>query len=802
MTANETCPCEGLDHPKEIYNPVGHEVIRYRVGEFADFRAALLQYAGETSLRRWRPHAEADLAVQVVEWWAYLADILTFYNERAASQAYLRTADRPESPARLVRILGYRPRPGLAASGKLAALLNRPVAVTLPKGFQIASKPAPGKQPQIFETTEALTLKPPDAIAVDPASDGKLVQREGKFDGVLLVGVVNAARPGDQVLLLSPSASPASIYLTVAEATKVMSPRGQPNTRITFTQPTLGAEIEKAPVDGFQLVKGTLSAHIWPFNSTVDIQVSSGHTVIHLDGLARQIKAGGRVLLLDTSGAKEPLVPVVLKYEEAVWIANTTNPGDPSKPGTLPDKVYPIPIPHTQLTLDVDLTTWQTDPTLIEVRYQFVPVGRLIAAPADRLVLTKTPPPTVVGADRANLPLGVGIPVETQGGDGAGFLLTGDSGDGVHMSVSSPPGGGELSAPLTALFALFDVSRGATVANEVLGSGDSTQIFQDFTLRKTPVTYFYAPGSASGRDFRSTVRVWVDQVEWTEKPSFFNQLGSDQIFITKEDEQGRTHVVFGDGTNGARLPSGQSNVVASYRYGGGADSPAAGSLSVVMKPQPGLKAVRNPVGVGGGADPDSPKRLRTLAPRSVLALGRAVSADDFAVIASQAPGVAQARAYWSWDASLSRSLVKVYVIGDDNAVASVQSAVSVAADPNRTVRVVRANQHTVNLSLTIDVDPRYILEIVRDSVAAVLDDPESGLFSFDQTRIGDPIFDSAIYNACLSVAGVVAVPLIQFAVGGGIDIRSRHDPREGGYFALVPSDLRGNITTQVWSHGG
>jgi hypothetical protein len=800
--ADPTCPCQGLDHPKEIYNPVGHDVIRYRVGEFADFRAALLQYDGETALRRWRPHAEADLGVQVVEWWAYLADILTFYNERAASQAYLRTADRPESPARLVRILGYRPRPGLAASGKLAALLNRPVPVTLPKGFQIASKPGPGKQPQIFETTEAVTLQPPDAIAVDPASDGKLVQTENGVDGVLLMGVVNAARPGDQVLLLSPSASPAS-YLKVAQATKVVSPRGQPNTRVTFSDSTLAADIENASVDGFQLVKGTLSAHLWPFKSDVDIQVKGGQTVIHLDGLARQIKAGTRVLLLDSSGANKPRVPTVVHYEETIWIANTTNASDPSQPGTLPDKVYPIPIPHSVLTLDTDLSTWQTDRTLIEVRYQFVPVGRLIAAPVDKLLLALPQPPEVVAAGDATLPTGVGIPTEVQGGDGTGFLVTGDSGDGIQMSLGNlPSGGGSVSAPLTAYFSLFDVSRGTTVANEMLGSGDSTQLFQDFTLKKSPVTYFYTPGSPSGSDFRSTVRVWVDQVEWTETSSFFNRTASDHIFVTKEDERGRTHVLFGDGTNGARLPSGQNNLVATYRYGSGADSPEAGSLSVIMKPQPGVKAVRNPVRVGGGADPDSPQRLRELAPRSVLALGRAVSADDFEVIASQAPGVAQARAYWSWDASLSRSLVKVYVIGDDNAVASAQAAVTAAADPNRTVRVVPANQYTVNLSLTIDVDPRYIPEVVRDSVGRALDDPDTGLFSFDRMHIGEPMFDSAIYNTCLTVAGVVAVPKIQFAVGGGIDIRTRHDPREGGYFTLVPPDLRGNITTQVWSHGG
>ena len=38
--------------------------------------------------------APGDLGLQVLEWWAYLGDILTFYNERIANEGYLRTATR------------------------------------------------------------------------------------------------------------------------------------------------------------------------------------------------------------------------------------------------------------------------------------------------------------------------------------------------------------------------------------------------------------------------------------------------------------------------------------------------------------------------------------------------------------------------------------------------------------------------------------------------------------------------------------------------------------------------------------
>ena len=66
----------------------------------------------------------------MVEWWAYLADVLTFYNERIANQAYLGTADLPESVNRLIQLLGYRPRPAIGATGMVAALVDGPKPVT------------------------------------------------------------------------------------------------------------------------------------------------------------------------------------------------------------------------------------------------------------------------------------------------------------------------------------------------------------------------------------------------------------------------------------------------------------------------------------------------------------------------------------------------------------------------------------------------------------------------------------------------------------------------------------------------
>ena len=54
----------------------------------------------------------------MLEWWAYLADVLTFYNERYANESYLRTATQPGSIANLVALLGYQPAPGSPPPGR------------------------------------------------------------------------------------------------------------------------------------------------------------------------------------------------------------------------------------------------------------------------------------------------------------------------------------------------------------------------------------------------------------------------------------------------------------------------------------------------------------------------------------------------------------------------------------------------------------------------------------------------------------------------------------------------------------
>ena len=107
-----------------------------------------------------------------------VADVLTFYQERIANEGYLRTATERRSVLELARLVGYSPRPGVAASTYLAYTLEakiKPAAANgaatvaaatleepetlIPAGAAAKSVPGPGEAPQTFETSDDLVAR-------------------------------------------------------------------------------------------------------------------------------------------------------------------------------------------------------------------------------------------------------------------------------------------------------------------------------------------------------------------------------------------------------------------------------------------------------------------------------------------------------------------------------------------------------------------------------------------------------------------------------------------------------------------
>ena len=788
-----------------ISNPAGADRIEYRIGTFPTFRRALLhEIDGERELVNWRPTADDDLGLQIVDAWAYIADILTFYNERDANEHDLRTAELPERVSGLVGLLGYRPRPAIAATGRLAVIAAGPGPLVVPKSLAIASKATPGIPSQTFEVDEearfdrptsvpapvtGLTDTPP--LAGPPASSPpgtvevpaqpRLVAR----GGVLLKGA-HTLRTGERLLLATKtwgSADAPAVVVTVTGTSVEPDAHGRKNTRVLLDG-TSGLPSNAASAD-YRMLRPSRTGHL----STLPAGAAAvGSATLILDAPGRHVAAGDP-LLVELPGAGVGGSPGsgfdvvrLTDYAEVLWYANAL-PATPTVPpaGDTPG----IPLQLATLTVQahsgVSLAArYGPQAAKVVVQSGWREVGTLLDTPVR--AISSIPAKVTLAAPPAAA-AGVAAKAVVEDASGVGAEVTAVPVAGTS-TVALSGGAAALEPPLRLLWDVVDVSRGATVRDERLGTGDATAPGQDFTLAKSPVTFRADFPGRSGDGYSSTIELVVDGRRWTEVPSLYARRPSDEVFATWNDDEGKTHARTGDGIAGRRLPTG-ATVTATYRVGAGAAVPPPGALTQLLSTPPNMRSVRNPVSPSGGSDAQPASEIRDLAPRSVLTFGRAISGDDYAAVAAAAPGVSRATTVWAFDPVEQRPTVSVYVGDDAAAVDSARAALRAQADPNRPLHVLRAVKVPAALRVVLSVDPQYVIApVIHQARQAVLDE----LFAPGRLALGEPLYRSEIERVLTDVPGVLASRQLRFYwIRGNLHISAgpRFDPGGGGFFATI-----------------
>lgn len=162
--------CKSIDKmmPRSIDNRPGLKALDYRIGIHATFHATMLarlsdlawkatDQDGQVSmihpLRDLTTRELDDFSIALLDAWAVVGDVLTFYQERIANEGYLRTATELRSLLELASLIGYRLKPGVSSSVDLAFTLEKGYEVEIPAGTKVQSLPAPGEAAQTFETS-------------------------------------------------------------------------------------------------------------------------------------------------------------------------------------------------------------------------------------------------------------------------------------------------------------------------------------------------------------------------------------------------------------------------------------------------------------------------------------------------------------------------------------------------------------------------------------------------------------------------------------------------------------------------
>lgn len=210
MTALNDCGCcDGLtvQTPAAVSNRPGLSAIAYRVGTHAQFKASMLtrlSAAKLAELSKLKTRDDDDFTIALLDAWALVSDILTFYQERIANESYLRTATERASIIHLARLIGYELRPGVAASTWLAFTFESgagaPASVPLLTGLKVQSVPGPGQKPQTFETVETIEARP-EWNALKPQLTELRYPAFGDTHAYL-AGVTTNLKPGDPLLIL------------------------------------------------------------------------------------------------------------------------------------------------------------------------------------------------------------------------------------------------------------------------------------------------------------------------------------------------------------------------------------------------------------------------------------------------------------------------------------------------------------------------------------------------------------------------------------------------------------------------
>jgi hypothetical protein len=778
--------CRGTGTTRKIENRSALPAVQYRIATYQSFlQAMIVSAASKPALKAWTSRSPRDFGMQFLDMWAYLGDILTFYQERIANEAYLRTATQRETVLRLAAAIDYRLGPGAAATAYLAFTVDKDKALIIPVGLKTQSVPGQFEKPQKFETVESIEVKAAwNRVRAFPQPQAVAPFAPGRAGGILV----------DEPVRLKPLAAGTKVVLfntLLSEKKEIGSlHRTDPGTRLQWTVPIKGNLANpKAYPSGreFRLFgsqaptkftvavsDSTVPGGIrWTIDSP-SFSLGARPTSFFLESIVEDVKPGSEMLLVHTH-ASHPFV------RKGTVVSAAPSPVSRGSIQTTVTRLR-LDLPDAAPNVDVDLR----DVTLVELtgpeirlatseyvsaisgNQVYLPISLLPAYPIKRRIILDDgqPDPHVASVDSATV-------------------------SGSHLVMAFTPA---LTRPFSKdscvlLGNVAKATHGETVKNEILGNGDASSRLQRFPIKKYPVTFVPQPGAPNG--VADTLQIRVEGTLWQEVTTLLGTAADARVYTTSVADDGKMTVQFG-GEPGSRLPSGRNNVVAQYRQGLGPEGNVrAAAITTLLDRPTGLKAVVNPEASSGGAAPEPLEMARANAPNTVRTFGRVVSLTDFEDAARELSTVAKAKSALSWTGQEQE--VSLAVAGEGGALLSTGVLRDVLADLNSRRDVnrrltVRGHQNVnVSISGRVQVDAAYLLDAVKSAIQIALLD----LFAFDRRNLAEPAFISDVFRVVQAVAGVVAVDLDKFRYRdrSGPDLADVLTARWFEMLAIGPADI-------------
>ncbi len=740
--------------PLQPANRPGLPRIAYRIGRYADFVEAMTRgIDAAPELSAWTHREVDDPGIALLQGAAILGDILTFYQEHYANEAFLRTAAWRESVAELVRLTGYRLAPGIGGRATLAFEARGDQPVSIAAGFAVKADLADAPLPADLQSSADLIVWPAlgrfnlyrprryASVLAAQATQFELAAVDGAGDSATLAAF--ALKAGDRLMLTAPEPAytHTSSTLVAQQAPQVVEIKAV--TRLldrvivetkaplaqAWAQPVAAWRIGRtfrhlghnAPprtvaneVDGSGKVVGALqsdTAFARHVDTSHDCLNTSASVALPpafwpLDAEVPDLAVGTRVVLQArlAAGVAAPAALAAVRRVAAVH-AGTLGFGNVNAPCTqltLDEALIAHVFAGGSPTADVrDVRVHEITSPALSLRPVNHPQAGGFAGGSAALDFYGT------GAQAALL-AGRRLHLLHDDGRSADLVCTNAAADFAAtapdvartwpLSFDRAPApflraDFDEATPVVTVFGnLVDATQGKAEPDAVLGNGDARQAWQTFPLPKSPLTYFLDADGVPAQ--APELQVWVGGRLWTRVDSFYGRGGQDTVYVVREDADGRSFVQFGDGETGARLPSGVGNVAARFRTGVGARGPGKpGATPTAAVRPPGFDKVTLAGIVSGGADPEDPAKAREAAPGKVQSLGRLVSIGDYETETLGVPGVVAAAAAWDLVGGVPAVVLRVLLAaGREAEFAAVRATIAHAQrcrGPDREALVVR-----------------------------------------------------------------------------------------------------------------
>lgn len=114
-------------------------------------------------LPEWTSQSPSDFGIVLLQMFAYSTDILSYYLDRLAGEAFIQTATQPSSILNLAAMLDYTPTLSMGSTVTLQILISSSLSpglypFTVPAGTLFSTPGSPTQAPIVFQTTQDLVI--------------------------------------------------------------------------------------------------------------------------------------------------------------------------------------------------------------------------------------------------------------------------------------------------------------------------------------------------------------------------------------------------------------------------------------------------------------------------------------------------------------------------------------------------------------------------------------------------------------------------------------------------------------------